>query len=114
MKEGTFFCDGKSTCFRQGKCSLGPQPSLKIKLGSGVATDSPALDFEVLPENILVDTNDVLGSKGTFCLLAVLGTVGSDEPKYVLGNSFLRNYYTVYDMKNQKIGITLDISNRDK
>ncbi len=43
-----------------------------------------------------------------------MGTVGEDEDKYVLGNSFLRNYYTVYDMKKQKIGITLDISNRQK
>lgn len=78
LKEGTYFCDGTRTCFRSGKCSQGPQPTLKIKLGSGTASDSPALYFEVHPENILIDTTEALGSKGTYCLLGVMGTVGED------------------------------------
>jgi len=86
---------------------------MTLKLASGKSSDSQPLYFDILPENLMVDTNEALGLKGSFCLLAAVGTV-TDDGKYILGNSFLRNFYTVYDYKNQKIGITLDKSNRDK
>lgn len=36
--------------------------------------------------------------------------VGGDAPYWVLGQAFLRKYYTVYDMDGERIGIALAVS----
>jgi len=54
------------------------------------------------------------GFKGIYCLLGLVGTVPDAENKFILGNTFLKNYYSIYDADNKRIGLTLDISNREK
>ena len=69
---------------------------MSFKIGSD--DDTRALYFEVPPENFLYDVKDV-AFKEPFCLLGIVGTVDEGN-KYVLGTTFLKNYYTIYDYDN--------------
>ena len=42
----------------------------------------------------------VLNLDGVTCLTMI----GGDSTKVILGNPLLRNFYTIYDMKNLKMG----------
>ena len=40
-----------------------------------------------------------VGIDGNFCVFGVTGLVPDGEDKYVFGNIFLENYYSIYDFQ---------------
>jgi len=43
------------------------------------------------------------------CKLLIAEETDKDSEKWTLGNSFLRNYYTIYDLDNLRIGVVGDV-----
>lgn len=41
-----------------------------------------------------------------YCILGITGTVPEESKKYVMGNLFLSNFYTIFDAGSQRIGFS--------
>lgn len=86
-------------CFVEGSCSLlAPQlKDLKFRFDGDWIFVLPSSQY-------LIDgaTLDMAG----FCVIGIQGGI-DDETPYILGNTFLKNFYMIYDFDTKKIGISL-------
>ncbi|CDW86074.1 eukaryotic aspartyl protease family protein [Stylonychia lemnae] len=89
-----------SICKVKDKCSDFPKKSA-IRFTIGAEQEI----FEISSSVYLIDDEETGG-----CILGVIGTVQPKQNKYIFGSIFLSRYYSIYDQKNQSIGLTL---NRD-
>eukprot|EP00347_Sterkiella_histriomuscorum_P012558 403368108 len=111
LKPDQYVCNTVEFCMRVGKCSQVPKINLRFKIQGADEKQRP-LFYDVPSENYLYEFNNA-GFKGIYCLLGLVGTVPEEDKKFVLGNTFLKNYYSIFDADNKRIGLTLDISNRE-
>ncbi len=89
-----------STCFFIGSCQpyLGRLPPLILQMGP-----DPGFDFVVPASEYLVE-GEMIGHPGT-CYSGVQSS--PMETAYILGSVFLRNYYSIYDVSNKRVGLAL-------
>lgn len=72
--------------------------------------DLPALEFNIGGKVYAVPGKDlVIQSQGT-CLFAMMGldipkTNNPDAPDWILGDVFMRLYYTIFDYENKRVGL---------
>lgn len=66
-----------------------------IMIFGGVRLKFTASDYIYLQGN----TNNAI-----FCISGIIGNSKLDQDESIIGNIFLRRYYTVFDMKNRKLG----------
>jgi len=62
----------------------------------------PDLVFKINGKDYAVSGNDLIFRSDGYCMLAIMGSSDSD---WVLGDVFMRRYYTVFDYSNKRIGI---------
>lgn len=64
----------------------------------------PDITFELNGMDYTLKGKDaVLEANGT-CLLAIMALDIPEGPKWILGDVFMRQYYTMFDMENKKVG----------
>lgn len=67
-------------------------PIMTIQLGDKI--------FELESEHYLI-----YDEAKQMCLVAMLGEVGGQGNYWLLGDSFLRGFYSIYDVGNQRVGL---------
>jgi hypothetical protein len=87
----SFICEFAHPC---SEVSPSYEP-LSLQLGE-------SWQFNVSSQDYLIDSKDELGNKK--CLL---GLVGADIKFYILGDSFLRSFVSVFDFDKKRIGLAL-------
>jgi hypothetical protein len=65
----------------------------------------PAVTFKINGINYPLDGADYVLQSGNICLLAFMAFPTESGPSYILGDVFMRRYYTVFDYTNQEIGL---------
>lgn len=75
-------------------CEIRPLPDLVFKINGQ--------DYPIKSEDFLVDVTMPDGYD--VCYSGLKSLDDSSLPTWLLGNLFIRNYYTVFDMENQRIG----------
>ena len=98
--------NGLLECYCGVRGSIHDFPNIQFVLSSSSAEDS--MNYYVLtPE-------DYITKIGLTCQFKLNRMSNSSTPKWVLGATFLRKYYSVYDLDNQSIGLVLSRNYDDK
>ena len=63
--------------------------------------------FSIPPEEYMLDGAE-LGNPG-FCIFGVQGGLDASMNMYILGDVFLKSFYSVYDFENRQVGLALHI-----
>lgn len=92
------YCQDGVMCFYYGKCAefVPKLDHIKIQLGDNWI-------FSVAPEDYMIEEVD--GNK-TFCYFGIFGDEKIGD-MIILGDAFLRAYYSIYDFENDRIGIAV-------
>lgn len=66
--------------------------------------DIPDLNFTIRGKVFKVPGKDLVIQSGTTCLFAMMGMDIPSGPQWILGDVFMRQYYTIFDYGGQKVG----------
>jgi hypothetical protein len=66
------------------------------------------IQFSVPPSEYLLDGSDFIGMQNT-CIVGIMGMEFKTN-FYILGDIFLKNYYSVYNFEDNSVGLGLSIS----
>jgi len=74
---------------------------------SCTATGLPTFTYKLNGVDYTLDSSDYLIPDGDMCLLAMMGmdVPRPNGPLWIMGDVFMRKYYTVFDMENKQVGI---------
>ena len=64
----------------------------------------PDLEFTINGEAWKVPGKDLVIQSGGTCLFAMMGMDIPTGPKWILGDVFMRKFYTVFDYENERVG----------
>jgi len=86
-------------------------------VGCGSVETLPELKFQIAGNHFSLSGNDYIvrlatGQGSELCAVGVMSMQSSPfGPQYILGDVFLRKYYSVYDMANGRVGFAKAIQN---
>lgn len=62
------------------------------------------LTFTLAGKEYVINGDDLIINSGGACLFALMGMDIPKGPKWILGDVFMRKYYTVFDLANKQVG----------
>ena len=65
----------------------------------------PDLAFSVDGKAFVVPGKDLVIQSGSTCLFAMMGMDIPSGPQCILGDVFMRQYYTIFDYGGQRVGL---------
>jgi hypothetical protein len=72
------------------------------------SADLPDLELTIGGIDYSISPSDYVLADGPICILLMLGMdLGPEGLGWILGDVFMRKYYTVFDMTNERVGIAL-------
>ncbi|TNV78705.1 hypothetical protein FGO68_gene2792 [Halteria grandinella] len=109
-------CYNNQACVRMGDCKVYEGVKVTFKIGDSDAEG--AQEFEIDARNLMVSSKDLdsmafkIGDYEEYCVLGIIGTVPESSKKYVMGNLFLSNFYTLFDADHQRIGFSIKLTEK--
>ncbi len=64
----------------------------------------PDLVYTINGEAFTVPGKDLVIQSGTTCLFAMMGMDIPSGPQWILGDVFMRKYYTIFDYGGERVG----------
>jgi hypothetical protein len=106
VDSGTSLITGPSTAIAQIATSAGAMRNImgEYTIDCARLESLPSLDFSINGKTFSVPGKDlVIQSAGT-CLFAMMAMDIPTGPKWILGDVFMRKYYTIFDYENKRVG----------
>lgn len=111
VDSGTSLLTGPKKIVGQMANSIGAKKNIagEYTVDCDKASSLPDLTFTISGNKYSLSGKEYIIQSGNTCLLAIMGM---DIPKpagplWILGDVFMRKYYTVFDYENQKVGFAL-------
>jgi len=89
-----------------GSCNIG-QSEGSVTCDCNAISSYPDITFQLGGSSFSLGPEDYMYQEGSSCILLI---DGSTEEEWILGDSFLRKYYSVYDMEQRRVGLALAAS----
>jgi len=114
VDSGTSILTGPSESVAAIAKTLGAKPFISGEYLIACDYTLPSIDFEINGATYSLDPNDYLIPDGDICLfgLMAMDIPAPTGPLWILGDVFMRKYYTVFDSANKRIGFAL--ANHDR
>ena len=71
------------------------------------------MDYEIKPIGYLLDGTDFNETYTNICIFGIGELPGNLGSMFLLGDVFLRNYYSVYDWENESVHLAINIHAAD-
>jgi len=107
VDSGTSLLTGPSDAVKAIAEAIGAKPLIAGEyVVSCDATDLPDLSFTLNGQVYTLTSKDYLIPDGDMCLLGMMGldVPRPNGPLWILGDLFMRKYYTVFDVANSRVG----------
>lgn len=83
----------------------------QYKVDCSVIPHLPMVTFKINGNSYPLNGEDYVLQSSSMCLLAFMAFAAEGGPSYILGDVFMRRYYTVFDYANQEIGFAEALRN---
>jgi len=108
IDSGTSLITGPSTAVRKLAKSVGARrmPTGQYVINCDKIDDMPDISFTIDGRKYTLTGKDTVMKSGAMCLFAFmeLNLKGPTSPKWILGDVFMRKYYTMFDLENELVG----------
>lgn len=92
--------------------SVGAMPNLlgQYSIDCAKVPNIPSLEFTMNGKTFTVPGKDLVIESSGMCVFAMMGMDipdkdGESMPKWILGDVFMRKYYTIFDYAQQRVGL---------
>ena len=106
VDSGTSLLTGPSMDIMKIATSVGAMPNImgEYTIDCGKVASIPDLEFHINGKSFVVPGKDlVIESAGT-CLFAMMGMDIPEGPQWIMGDVFMRQYYTIFDYGGERVG----------
>jgi hypothetical protein len=109
VDSGTSILTGPSSEVAKIAAALGAKPFIEGEYLMACDYSAPSIVFNINGKDYELTPTDYLIPDGDICLLGLMALDISEPtgPLWILGDVFMRKYYTVFDTKNQRVGFAL-------
>jgi len=108
IDSGTSLITGPSKEIRKLAKSVGAKrlPTGQYVVDCGKVDSIPDVSFTIAGEKYTLTGKDTVLKSGKICMFAFmeLNIKSKGAPKWILGDVFMRKYYTMFDLKNEVVG----------
>lgn len=106
VDSGTSLITGPSSEIRKIAHSVGAMPNLlgQYTIDCSKVPNLPDLEFHVGGKTFSVPGKDLVIQASGTCLFAMMGMDIPTGPKWILGDVFMRQYYTIFDYGEKRVG----------
>jgi len=106
VDSGTSLITGPSVEIQKIAASVGAQANLlgQYTIDCSKVPTLPTLDFTINGKAWTVPGKDLVIQSGGTCLFAMMAMDIPTGPKWLLGDVFMRKFYTVFDYENARVG----------
>ena len=109
IDSGTSLITGPTAVVKKIADAIGAKANFAGEYIVDCSTALPAVAFTIAGKDYVFENDDLILKSGTTCILALMGldVPRPSGPLYILGDPFMRKYYSVFDYVNKKIGFAL-------
>jgi len=106
VDSGTSLITGPSAEIMKIATSVGAMPNLmgQYTIDCAKVSTLPDLEFNINGKAWPVPGKDLVIQSGGTCLFAMMGMDIPSGPQWILGDVFMRQYYTIFDYGGQRVG----------
>jgi hypothetical protein len=106
VDSGTSLLTGPSAQINKIATSVGAMPNLmgQYTIDCAKVSSIPDLEFTINGKAWPVPGKDLVIQSGGTCLFAMMGMDIPQGPQWILGDVFMRQYYTIFDYGGQRVG----------
>lgn len=106
VDSGTSLITGPSTEIQRIASTVGATKTLlgQYTIDCDKVPTLPNLDFKINGKTWTVPGKDLVIQSGGTCLFVMMGMDIPTGPKWILGDVFMRKFYTVFDYENEQVG----------
>lgn len=112
VDSGTSLITGPSSEVMKIAMSVGAMPNLlgQYSIDCAKVPNIPSLEFTMHGKTFTVPGKDLVIESSGMCVFAMMGMDipdkdGEKMPKWILGDVFMRKYYTIFDYAQERVGL---------